>query len=357
MLQMILFFNRYSKLLWQTAFLLLLLCSANCYGQLDNPANEPIEISSKTGVSGPKSSVRCGLKDRAGNLWFGSWEGIFRYDGSSFTVYRQATMGFLFDKGENAYLDRVYCLFEDKAGTIWFGTQEGVIRYDGKSFWSFPLPKADAAFIDYPEASLSTRSVISIFQDTAGNLWFGTQGSGVYRYDWKSITSFTEKDGLCNNCVQSMEEDRNGNLLFGTRGGGLCCYDAGKFSDFATTEIQKIDHVFSIIKDRDKNLWISFTRGNVRGYDGNKFISFTSGESDFTSFFLEDRLGRFWLGNNRNEIQLYDGKSVTDFPFNKELHDKQLWFVLEDETGNFWFGTRNGLYTYDGEKFKAAFGS
>lgn len=354
---MTLIFNRYFKLNQQIAFLFLLICSVNCYGQRDNAATDVIEVITKTGVPGPGNSVKCGLKDRSGNLWFGSWEGIFRYDGSSFTLYRQDTIRFLFNDSKDAYLNRVYCLFEDRAGLIWFGTQEGVLCYDGKEFRSFPLPKADAEYIEYPEASLSTRTVLTIFQDTAGSMWFGTQGSGAYRYDGKTITSYTEKDGLSNNCVQSIVEDRNGMILFGTRGGGLCCYEAGRISEFATADIQKIDHIFSIVQDRNRNLWMSFTRGGIRKYSGNRFTTLIDGANEYMSFFLEDHTGKFWLGNDHNQIRIYDGKSFTDFPFNKELNNQQIWFVLEDNVGNFWFGTRNGLYRYDGEKCMAVFGS
>lgn len=353
---MILFLDRYYKLMRQTSFVFLMLGSMSCYGQLGNLFNDTIAVISKTTTSGPGSSVRCGLRDHTGDLWFGSWDGIFRYNGSSFTVYRQAMTEFLAVDTKNAYLNRVYCLFEDRAGIMWFGTQGGVLRYDGKEFMSFPLPEADSKFIEYAGADLSTKSVLTIFQDTAGVIWFGTQGSGVYRYDGKSVTSFTEKDGLCNNCVQSIAEDRNGNLLFGTRGGGLCSYNTGGFSEFAVSDIGKIDHIFSMIKDRKRNLWMSFTRGSTRKYDGSVFTTLTDEGHGFTSFFLEDQQGRLWLGNNRTEIRLYDGKSFTDFPFNEELRNQLVWFILEDVAGNFWFGTKTGLYKYDGETFKAVFG-
>ena len=61
-------------------------------------------------------------------------------------------------------------------------------------------------------------------QDKQGNLWFGTTGEGVYRYDGKIFTQFTMKDGLLSNCVWSMLEDHSGNIWFGT-GEGICRYD------------------------------------------------------------------------------------------------------------------------------------
>jgi len=68
-------------------------------------------------------------------------------------------------------------------------------------------------------------------QDRAGNLWFGTTGEGVYRYDGKAFTHFTEKEGLRNNTVWSILEDKTGNIWFGTAD-GICRYDGKTFTAF-----------------------------------------------------------------------------------------------------------------------------
>ena len=81
-------------------------------------------------------------------------------------------------------------------------------RYDGKSFTHFT-----------EKEGLSNNSVKSILEDKSGNLWFGTYGGGVSRYDGKSFTHFTEKEGLSNNSVWSILEDKSGNLWFSTESG------------------------------------------------------------------------------------------------------------------------------------------
>lgn len=70
-------------------------------------------------------------------------------------------------------------------------------------------------------------------QDRKGDLWFGTTGEGVYRYDGKVFTQFTIKDGLNSNTVWSVLEDRKGNIWFGTRDLGLCRYDGKIFTSFS----------------------------------------------------------------------------------------------------------------------------
>ncbi len=126
-------------------------------------------------------------------------------------------------------LDAIACGLRDKTGNLWFGTDGGgVSRYDGKSFTNFTTAQG-----------LANNGVLSITEDKTGNLWFGTQG-GVSRYDGKSFTNFTTAQGLANNTVFSITEDGHqlgtdgarmnggGNLWFGTNGGGVSRYDGSR---------------------------------------------------------------------------------------------------------------------------------
>ena len=79
---------------------------------------------------------------------------------------------------------------------------------------------------------LKTSAVFCVLQDKNGNLWFGTQGGGVSKYDGKSFTHFTEKEGLRNNFVRSILEDKSGNLWFGMGLGGVSKYDGKSFTHF-----------------------------------------------------------------------------------------------------------------------------
>ncbi|GAB2558355.1 two-component regulator propeller domain-containing protein [Spirosoma aerophilum] len=69
--------------------------------------------------------------------------------------------------------------------------------------------------------------------DKTGNLWFGTTGEGVYRYDGKLFTQFTKQDGLSSNTVWCLVEDRAGNIWVGTRNIGLYRYDGKTFTSFS----------------------------------------------------------------------------------------------------------------------------
>ena len=108
-------------------------------------------------------------------------------------------------------------------------------------------------------------------QDKLGNIWFGTYGGGVTRYDGSTFTHFTEKEGLSNNFVVSMLEDRNGDLWFGTIKGGVTKYDGSRFAHFTEKEGLSNNVVMSMAEDRLGNLWFG-TRIGLNKLTQNKLI-------------------------------------------------------------------------------------
>jgi len=128
-----------------------------------------------------------------------------------------------FSKLQGLKHGHIRCMLQDKSGNIWFGTAGGgVSKYDGKSFTHFT-----------EKEGLSNNIVQSILEDKSGNLWFGTHGGGVSRLstDGKSFTHYTEKEGLSNNYVWSILEDKSGNLWFGIRF-GLSILSKRKLAEF-----------------------------------------------------------------------------------------------------------------------------
>lgn len=118
---------------------------------------------------------------------------------------------------------------------------------------SAATPKTDSQIGEY---------VVEIFEDTKGNLWFGTVTEGVARYDGKSLTYFSTKDGLSGNTVASIAEDKAGNLWFGTHS-GLSKYDGKTFTNFTVKEGLCDDRVSNILKDKVGNIWVGTWGGFV----------------------------------------------------------------------------------------------
>ena len=117
-------------------------------------------------------------------------------------------------------------------------------------------------------------------QDKSGNLWFGTTGEGVYKFDGKSFKQYTESDGLKSNCVFDIFESNDGEIWIGTDN-GLTIYDGKSFTNITIAPIVNSNHnkfyVFSIMQDKSGKIWVATVEG-VYSYDGKSFSSLTVNE-------------------------------------------------------------------------------
>ncbi len=240
-------------------------------------------------------------EDKAGNIWMGSHTGLTRYDGKTFTKMWETT-------GRPDEGDGWMGVRSDKNGDIWTSTNGDVFRYDGKSFSKFKLPirknKIDSYSITAGRASLA-------LEDKKGNLWFRTDGNGAYKFDGKSFTHFSKKEGLCSNNVTSILEDQKGNIWFTciqsfqpkmTGDGGVCRYDGKSFTKFSDVKGLSQNDIYSIYQTKSGDIWIGASRVGAYRYDGNKFRLFDKTDRPhWTRYFgvqsiLEDRHGTLWFG-------------------------------------------------------------
>lgn len=190
--------------------------------------------------------VYCILKDKKGNLWFGTQTmGVCRYDArlpasagsdGNNTVGQGKSFTWLNEKGLNG--PAVLALFEDKNGTLWFGNNgNGLFRYDPSAdeLTNFTKEKglSNDEFLKNGKPGPGTLArIYSINEDNNGNLWVGTIDAGVWRYDGKNLTNYTTKDGLTGNSVVTIYKDKKGELLFGTEE-GVCKFNGTSFTRFA----------------------------------------------------------------------------------------------------------------------------
>jgi ligand-binding sensor domain-containing protein len=211
-------------------------------------------------------------------------------------------------------------------------------------------------------------------QDKSGNLWFGTTGEGVYRYDGKLFTQFTIKDGLCNNSVQSILEDKTGHIWFGTDA-GLCRYDGKTISAFPISLANEGSYfsptgqnndpsekitVLCMLQDRNGKIWFGTSEG-VYCFNGTTFTRLLDNDSvinksrlhlKMTQYILEDKKGNIWFGCGVWEgegLSCYDGKSITNF---KPNGHGWIRYIVQDKNEIIWFGTRSdGNWRYDGKTY------
>jgi ligand-binding sensor domain-containing protein len=119
--------------------------------------------------------------------------------------------------------------------------------------------------------------------DKSGNLWFGGQG-GAYRYDGKTLTTFTSKNGLLDDFVGSMIVDRAGNIWLGHPGppdqrGGVTKYDGTTFRHFTERDGLNSGHVYAIAEDKAGNIWFGTVDAGACRFDGKTFTNFSAIES------------------------------------------------------------------------------
>ena len=239
----------------------------------------------------------------------------------------------------------IMSVFIDSNGNIWFGSMEGgVSRYNGENFTHFTVNEG-----------LSHNNVFSIIEDRKGNLWFGTEGGGVNMYDGERFTHFSEKEGLGCNIVTSIIEDHNGNLWFGTEGSGVTMYDGDSFTHFTQKEGLCSNYIRSIMEDRNNNLWFGSSGGGVSMYDGSTFTHFTDKDGlvdNWVISILEDSKGNIWFGTFGGGVVKYNSDTFTQLTKKEGLSNNVVTSILEDDYGNIWFGTfGGGVSMYDGEKF------
>jgi ligand-binding sensor domain-containing protein len=257
---------------------------------------------------------------------------VFRYDGKSFTNLTSKVSS-----------HRFYDVLEDRRGNIWFASLDsGVYYYNGKSFQHFTTREG-----------LANNQVVSVYEDKAGIIWFGT-GGGVSRYDGKSFRNFTTKEGQLSNVITTIIEDRTGKLWIGTRGEAFV-YDGKTFTTLTNKDGKAFNNVWSIIEDRKGNIW--FGDNGLWRYDGS---TFTEVSQRGVYAIIEDRKGNIWTtgavepngAGGSWALSRYDQSSLYNKkPTVTEIMSGPPAFlgILEANDGSIWFWGGNGVYRYDGK--------
>ncbi len=208
-------------------------------------------------------------------------------------------------------------------------------------------------FVTYStEHGLALSTVLCSVSDRVGNLWFGTQGGGVSKFDGKTFTTYSTKNGLANNTVLSITEDRRGNLWFGTDGGGACKFNGVFFKTFTTANGLAGNTIRAILEDKNGILWLAADDEGVSKYDWEKdrigknpftTINFKMGLlSNKIRCMAEDNNGHIWFGTQEEGVCKYDGKTFVNYTIADGLAGNEIRSILKDTHNNLWFGTEHG---------------
>jgi len=293
-------------------------------------------------------------QDSLGFLWFGTREGLNKYDGYGFTVYTAElnTPGTLSDS-------YITALAETPDGSLWIGTRNGGLnRFDLKEN-TFEQISLTIEAISNPELQINTLLV-----DSKSRLWVGTQ-HGLVRLDpgGDGLSGFqhdpNEESSLSDDEILSLFEDGEGQLWVGTSNGLNRFEHDGAFKRYLTGISSGVSVVTSITGDGGGNLWFG-SQGGLINFDPEQgtYRVFRHNPNDPGSLssnhikaILRDRSGRLWIGFDDQGVNL-----LSDFiegnlqvtPFQHKNYDPQslskntVRVLFEDEGGLLWFGTEGG---------------
>jgi signal transduction histidine kinase/ligand-binding sensor domain-containing protein/DNA-binding response OmpR family regulator len=318
------------------------------------PANVKFDhIGTKQGLS--HGNVITILQDSKGFMWFGTRDGLNKYDGYNFTVYKNDP------EDPNTLVNNVVMdIVEDKEGKFWIATGGGGLdRFDPSTeiFTHFPVG----------ERGVSDTYLNALQLDKEGILWIGTDSRGLNKYDTKTntFTSLSHQDSeagsLSFDRVMDILKDSENNFWVATDGGGLDLMNAdGKtFTHFRFDETRSSsisdDRVWGLMEDSKKRLWVG-TYAGVNLFDRSKrefkrYLPRGQNENSLVSYsvraFGEDDLGNIWIGMENGGMSIMDVEHerlvnyVLDEIDNASLGDNSVWKFCRDDKGNMWIGTFN----------------
>jgi ligand-binding sensor domain-containing protein len=293
------------------------------------------------------------LQDQHGYMWFGTWDGLNRYDGYNFTIYNE----------ENGLSDHtIYSFLEDKDGFLWITTDNGFNKFDRKT-------QAFRQFYHIPEDtnSLINNIVNCIIEDDEGYLWLGT-AHGLSRFNKKTeefISFFNSWQGYNSprsNYIIHLYQDRKKIIWISTS------YGLVKFNpkSFVSTRYYHVpndtnslsnNNVRCVMQDRDGNYWIG-TRNGLNYYDTTfqtikKYFhdpnNLQSISDNSISVIFEDKSGKIWVGTENSGLNCFDRSNDVFIRYknavNKEnsLSNNKVYSIFEDNSENLWVGTYNGV--------------
>jgi signal transduction histidine kinase/ligand-binding sensor domain-containing protein len=304
-----------------------------------------------------QNAVLAIAQDRRGFLWFATEDGLNKYNGYEFTIYKH-------DPDDEASLadSFVSTLYLDSAGELWIGTRSGLNRFDSASGTFVREPQNAAS-----STHLTGKWVISILEDRDGYLWAGTDQWGLNRIDRVAgtVTNFRhdpeDPTSLSNDSIGVIYEDREGELWIGTDV-GLNRFDraSGTFVRYPYDPFDERSlggrEVSTIVEDGTGALWIGTEDGGLSRLEPSEgsFTRYTDDPADPSSLchnrvralFVDSR-SRLWIGT-KNGLDLYDQEldQFIHYRYDRgdpySLSSDAVWSIAEDRAGVLWFGTYGG---------------
>lgn len=352
-----------------STLLLILLNLVTFHVYASGPTVRFEHINKEDGLS--QNTITTIMQDKDGFLWFGTRDGLNRYDGYQIVVFRHNP------KDTNSINDNnIGAIAQVNNGDIWVGTRSGGISIYHPQTNQFSHLTHDP---QNPDNTLSHNVIRSIFEDSNGVIWIGTGSGGLNRYDPKSRTfkhfKFDPSDShsISHNRIYSIIQDSEGTIWVGT-GEGLNKFNARRenFERFVHTDgfpySLSNDRVRSVFEDSNKNLWVGTQGGGLNLYNPqtNDFTIYKHNAADPYSIshnsviaISEDSKGNLLLGTWGGGMNRFDTINKRFYTIRSEasnqnsLSNDLIYTIYNKGNDLFWIGTNGGgVNKYDADKGK-----
>lgn len=390
---------------------ILLLCIVVLYSAVSTFAQNGMpkfeRISTQHGL--PHSIIYGIIQDQRGFIWFGTKEGLVRYDGYSFVTYSHDPLD-----SSSISENRVFRIYEEKSGNLWVGTGGGGLNYFNRKTGKFKSYRHNPAI----KTSISSDHINYIMEDTRGFLWIGTD-NGLNKFDrtTQTFTAYTSNNQarLSSNVVRAIFADVDSTTLWLGTTNGLNKFDAqtglcvGRFFyGNNSPALQSSNNIFSLCQGENNTLWVgnslgilvfncatqkytdtyeNFSTSKLPGentiwalsYDlkGNLWAATQRGlrvlykrtnrwqtylhdplrqetpSHNITSMVYCDKSGIMWIGTYGGGLNKYDPQQnkfthfKQDFLQTNSLINNNVWALHEDKNALLWIGTLNGFCSFN----------
>jgi ligand-binding sensor domain-containing protein/DNA-binding CsgD family transcriptional regulator len=199
---------------------------------------------------------------------------------------------------------------------------------------------------------LALQSVVSGCKDNDGNLWFGTAGGGVSKFDGTTFTNYDERHGVGNGVVRAVTQDAAGNYYFGTRT-GLSVYNGEYIKNYYVDDGLPAKPIVALLTDKQGNIWCGTMGGGLIRFDGKTFKTFTTidGLPSNTIRSIEvDKNGLLWIGTAQG-VATFNGTTFQIFQ-TPDFSDKTIYDIHFDTKGSLWFASANGVLRFFNQRLE-----
>ena len=315
------------------------------------------QLTDKTGL--PQNSVNTMTQTKDGYMWFGTQEGLGRFDGLQITVFDNVQNKDLRDSLINALAasrdgslwvgtrsevthlkngvfhtlfsaqSPVDAIYESRDGRLWVGSEKGLYSVEHELVHFFT-----------PNEGIPSVKIQCITQTADGSLWFGTD-RGLYSYRLGTFRRLTAADGVPEGSILSLATGEGGSLWIGSTD-GLAHWKGKLLESWPQSSLPARARITSLLVDRSGNLWMGFDHNGIATVRDGKIVRYTAKDglpNDDTTQIFEDHGGHLWVSfGEGGVVELRDGLFST-FGKQEGLSEDMVWTVLQAKDGSVWVGT------------------